>query len=303
MVINSEFNRLKIQKNKKHKVAGLGEVLWDFFPEGKKLGGAPANFAAHAQQLGAESFIISSIGQDVLGKKTKKCLEAYDIDTSGLQVNKDFPTGKVKLTLDQSGNAQYAIAENTAWDHITLEPIHQKIAQKLDALCFGTLAQRNNISQNSIEQIINHTSKNCLKVFDVNFRKNHYDRRTVKKNLDLANVLKVNEEEFHTIGSLFSHSGNHQNRLDSLIHQFDLRLCILTLGQKGSVMASKEQYNVCTSSSTIDVKSTVGAGDAFTAAAVMGWLDQKPLEQINQEASDLAAFVCSHLEAVPKINF
>ena len=136
-----------MSKNKKHAVGGVGEVLWDIFPDTKKLGGAPANFAAHTQQLGANSFLLSAVGKDPLGQKAIAHLQNFQVDTSGIQVNEDFATGRVTVSLDPMGNPSYDIQENVAWDHIKFDTNQKKIAQGLDALCFGTLAQRNSTAQ------------------------------------------------------------------------------------------------------------------------------------------------------------
>jgi fructokinase len=287
---------------KKYRIAGLGEVLWDIFPEEKKIGGAPANFTAHAQQLGAQSFILSSIGNDALGLEAQRLLRQADVDTRGLVVNSDFPTGWVEVFLDDQGNADYKIHDNAAWDYIPFDGTAKKIANQLDAVCFGTLAQRNSVSQNSIFKILEETPKDCLRVFDVNFRKDFFNPQMVEQSLNYANILKMNEHEFDAINEMFSIPKNLKKGMFSLIDRFDLKMCILTLGKKGSIMAGNNYFSHQTEIPSIRIKSTVGAGDAFTAAAVMGWLNQKPLDQINREASDIAAWICTQLEAVPKLN-
>lgn len=288
-----------MSKNKTHRVAGLGEVLWDVFPDKKKLGGAPANFAAHAQQLGAQSYLLSAVGKDVLGQKAIDQLKHLGIDTSGVQLNSYYSTGRVIISLDSMGNPDYKIEDNSAWDHIQFDTIQSKIAQDLDAICFGTLAQRNPVSQNAILKILKSAPPTCLRVFDVNFRQDHYHPKMVEQSLDLANAVKMNEGEFLEIATMFSFSKNHKKGLGYMIREFDLKFGIITLGENGAVMANQDHFCSYSPKSKIEIKSTVGAGDAFTAATVMGWLDQKPLELIIQKASDLATFVCSHLEAVP----
>ncbi|MGB0396054.1 MAG: PfkB family carbohydrate kinase [Flavobacteriaceae bacterium] len=288
-----------MSKNKTHKVAGLGEVLWDVFPDKKKLGGAPANFAAHTQQLGAQSYLLSAVGKDALGQTAIVKLKRLGIDTSGVQFNRHSSTGRVIVTLDPMGNPDYKIEENSAWDQIQFDTIQVKIAQSLDAICFGTLSQRNAVSQNSVLKILKATTANCLRVFDVNFRQDFYHPKMLEQSLDLANAVKMNEDEFSVIAALFSLPKNHKKALHLLMRKFDLKFGIITLGEKGAVMANQDHFCSYSPKSKIKIKSTVGAGDAFTAATVMGWLEQNPLEQIIQKASDLATFVCSHLEAVP----
>ncbi|MDA0200741.1 MAG: PfkB family carbohydrate kinase [Bacteroidetes bacterium] len=289
-------------KKKIYRVAGLGEVLWDVFPEGKRLGGAPANFAAHAQQLGAHAFVLSAVGKDALGREALVKLDQYGIDLTGLLEIASFPTGTVSVDLDQHGNPSYEIQENVAWDHTPLQPSITNTAKHLDAVCFGTLAQRNKTSQNTIFKTLRATSDNCLKVFDLNFRKNYYHKEMLLQSFDISDVVKMNEEEFVEIQTLFSLPSNLQKGMMSLMERFDLKLAMLTLGRKGSIMMSQNDYSELKVNQSVQVKSTVGAGDAFTAAAVMGWLNQKPLDKIHHKSSDLAAYVCSQLDAVPKIS-
>ena len=288
-----------MSKNKTYRVAGLGEVLWDVFFDDNKLGGAPANFAAHAKRLGAKSYLLSAVGEDLFGQKAIDQLMLFGIDTSGVQFNRYSPTGRVIVSLDPIGNPTYKIDANSAWDHIQFNTAQAKIAKCLDAICFGTLAQRYPNSKNSILKILRATSTNCLRVFDVNFRQDYYHPKIIEQNLNIASAVKMNEEEFLEIGKMFSFSKNHKKGLRFLINEFDLKLGIITLGGKGAVMANQDHFCSYSPEKKIQIKSTVGAGDAFTAAAVMGWLNQNPLDQIIQKATDLATFVCSHLEAVP----
>ncbi len=168
-----------MSKNKKYQIAGIGELLWDIFFDDKKLGGAPANFVAHAQQLGAESYLLSALGKDELGQKAMEELQCLNIDTSGVQLNSVSRTGRVIVSLDSRGNPNYNIEDNSAWDQIEFDITQAKIASRLDAICFGTLAQRSPVSQNTIIKILNATSHTCLRVFDVNFRQNYYNSKIV----------------------------------------------------------------------------------------------------------------------------
>ncbi len=292
-------DKLAMSKNKKYAVGGLGEVLWDIFSDTKKLGGAPANFAVHAKRLGAKSYLLSAVGKDPLGQKTIAQLKDFQVETSGLQINEDFVTGRVNVSLDQIGIPSYDIQKNVAWDHIKFDSTQKKIAQGLDAICFGTLAQRNSITKNSILKILKSTTHDCLRVFDVNFRKDLYTSKMVEQSLGLANAVKMNNDEFSVIATMLSLPQNYEKGLQSLIHKFNLKFGIVTLGENGAVMANQGHSCFYSHKNAIKIKSTVGAGDAFTAAAVMGWLDQKPLKQIIREASDLATYVCYHLEAIP----
>ena len=204
-----------MSKNKTYNVAGLGEVLWDVFFDEKKLGGAPANFAAHAQRLGAKSYILTAVGKDLLGQKAIDQLMLLGIDTSGVQFNRYSPTGRVIVSLDSIGNPAYKIDVNSAWDHIQFITPQAKIAKCLDAICFGTLAQRYPNSKKAIFKILRATPPSCLRVFDVNFRQDYYHPKIIEQNLNIANAVKMNEEEFLEIGKMFSFSKNHKKDYDS----------------------------------------------------------------------------------------
>jgi len=284
---------------KKYQVAGFGEVLWDIYPEAKTLGGAPSNFAIHSQELGANSFLISCIGDDSLGKDAQTLLNDLDLNTSGIQVNKYFPTGRVVVNLDQMGNASYKIDEESAWDHIIFDDNIRNICQFLDAVCFGTLAQRSSNSKKALKKILDSTPLNCLKVFDVNFRQEFYNIEIIKLSLERADIVKMNQFEFYQIANIVFISQEWKKGALSLIHEFDLKLVIITLGENGSIMATKNDYIVHTPKNKVNVLSTVGAGDAYTASVVFGWLNKKPLNEIVIEASNLASHVCGFMGAIP----
>ena len=284
---------------KKYKVAGFGEVLWDIYPKGKTLGGAPSNFAIHSQKLGANSFLISCLGEDTLGKETQRLLLDFDLNTSGIQVNKNFPTGRVVVNLDQMGNPSYKIDEESAWDHIIFDENIRNICQFLNAVCFGTLAQRSSNSKRALKKILDSTPLNCLKVFDVNFRQEFYNKEIIKSSLKRADIVKMNQVEFYKIADIVYISEEWKKGAISLIKEFDLKLVIITLGENGSILATKKDYIIHTPKNKFNVLSSVGAGDAYTASVVMGWLNKKPLNEIILEATNLASHVCSFMGAIP----
>ena len=284
---------------RKYNVAGFGEVLWDVYPEAKTLGGAPSNFAIHSKQLGANSFLISCLGEDSLGKEAQRLLNDFGLDTSGMQVNKYFPTGRVLVNLDQMGNPSYKIDEESAWDYITFDENMRNICQLLDSVCYGTLVQRNSNSKRTLIKILESTPLNCLKVFDVNFRQEFYNKEIIKLSLEQADIVKMNELEFYQITDIIYFSQDWKKGALSLIQEFDLKLVIITLGENGSIMATKNDYIIHTPENKVNVLSTVGAGDAYTASVVMGWLNQKPLNEIVLEATNLASHVCGFMGAIP----
>ena len=284
---------------KKYNVAGFGEVLWDIYPEAKTLGGAPSNFAIHSQKLGANSFLISCLGDDSLGKDAKILLNDFGLNTSGIQVNKYFPTGRVVVNLDQMGNPSYKIDEESAWDHIIFDENMRNICKFLDTVCFGTLVQRNSNSKRALKKILDSTPLNCLMVFDVNFRQEFYNKEIIKLSLERADIVKMNQFEFYQIANMFCISQEWKKGALSLIHEFDLKLVIITLGENGSILATKNDYIVHIPENKVNVVSTVGAGDAYTASVVMGWLNKKPLNEIVIEATNLASHVCGFVGAIP----
>lgn len=284
---------------KKYNVAGFGEVLWDIYPESKSLGGAPSNFAIHSQKLGANSFLISCLGDDSLGKEAQTSLNDFGLNTSGIQVNKYFPTGRVVVNLDQMGNPSYKIDEESAWDHIIFDENMRNICQSLDIVCFGTLVQRNSNSKRALKKILDSTPLNCLKVLDVNFRQEFYNKEIIKLSLERADIVKMNKFEFYQIANVFCISQEWKKGALSLIHEFDLKLVIITLGENGSILATKNDYIVHIPENKVNVVSTVGAGDAYTASVVMGWLNKKPLNEIVIEATNLASHVCGFEGAIP----
>ena len=284
---------------KKYNVAGFGEVLWDIYPKAKTLGGAPSNFAIHSKKLGANSFLISCLGDDSLGKDAQRLLNDFGLNTSGIEVNKYFLTGRVVVNLDQIGNPSYKIDEESAWDHIIFDENIRNICQFLDALCFGTLAQRSSNSKRALKKILDSTPINCLKVFDVNFRQEFYNKEIIKLSLVRADIVKMNQFEFYQIANVFCISQEWKKGALSLIQEFDLKLVIITLGENGSILATKNDYIVHIPKNKVNVVSTVGAGDAYTASVVMGWLNKKPLNEIVIEATNLASHVCGFEGAIP----
>ncbi len=227
--------------NKKYKVAGIGEVLWDQLPQGDVLGGAPANVAYHASQLGAESYIISAVGQDKLGDEIVTRLTAKGIN---LLISKvPNPTGTVKVTLDDKGVPDFVITEDVAWDYIELTSESSILASQLDAVCFGSLAQRNKVSQNAITKFLNLLPENALKIFDINLRQNFYDRKLIDDSLRISNILKINDEELLIIAELYGWKGDEEYLCRKLLDNNDLKLIAYTCGANGSYLYSKDDMS------------------------------------------------------------
>lgn len=273
-------------------VVGIGEILWDFLPGGKKLGGAPANFVFYAQILGAEAFIVSRVGKDELGKEIIHEIHSRGLRSSHITVDDFYLTGTVTVSLDEKGTPKFIILENVAWDYIEMTPEIRKLGAMADAVCFGSLAQRSNVSRKTIRDFLKITKENCLRVFDVNLRQPFFNKEILTYLLCATDILKLNEEELLILAEMLSLKGGERDILQRLIDLFSLNLIALTKGEKGSRLFSRERDSFHPGF-RVDAVDTVGAGDAFTAALVMGLLQGKPLDRINEFANRLASFVCS----------
>ncbi len=287
--------------NYKYKIAGLGEVLWDVHESRKTFGGAPANCACHCSELGAVAYVISCVGEDELGEKGKDFLSSCGVNIDGIAVSEKFRTGIVNVELDSEGKPEYEILENVAWDYIPFNGEMAKIAGQLDAVCFGTLSQRNDISKKSIEKFLDATSADCLRVFDINIRQNYYSDEVILSSLKRASALKINDEELPLLTNLLKITGSEEEQLKALLKMFDLKLAILTYGSKGALMVTKDEASFEIPPKPEKVLSTVGAGDSFTATAIIGFLSKNELSKINKHANAVASFVCTQMGAVPNL--
>lgn len=289
-----------MQKNRKVTVVGLGEVLWDLLPGGKQLGGASANFAYHAQMLGAEAWLISRVGNDPLGHELVERLRAMEMSTDGVTVDPTAPTGTVAVELSAGGQPKFTIHENVAWDRLTVSEFSRAAAARADAVCFGSLAQRNEISRAAIRSLVASTRFDALRIFDINLRQDFYSLEIIETSLRLANVLKINDEELPVLAKFFGLGGGVKEQLAELARRFDLMLVALTCGARGSVFYSRGSYSEVPGVPAC-VVDTVGAGDSFTAMLAMGLLAGWDLDRINRRANEIAAYVVSQPGATPKL--
>jgi fructokinase len=282
------------------KVVGIGEVLWDLLPGGRQLGGAPANFAYHAHALGAEARVVSRVGSDELGRELLLRLEQLGLLTDAVEVDPTAPTGTVTVEIKADGQPQFTIHENVAWDRIAGEAAGRRAVAAADALCFGTLAQRSEVSRRSIRTLLGAAPAASLRILDMNLRQEYYSREIIEESLTLANILKVNETELERLAEMFGLPGDEHQRIAELARCFQLRLVAYTRGERGSLLHSEgcwsEQPGV-----PVKVVDTVGAGDSFTAAVALGMLAGWPMDEINRRASAVAAFVCSQPGGTPEL--
>ena len=255
-------------------IVGLGEVLWDCLPEGRKIGGAPANFAFHASQFGYESWAVSAIGNDALADETVAALDANGLNHALPRV--DFPTGQVQVSLDEAGVATYDIREGSAWDNIPFTPELETLARRSRAICFGSLAQRSETSRRTIYRFLETAPADCMRIFDINLRQNFYNKEIICESLKRCNVLKINDEELVIIGRMFGYPGlDVENKCWLILGKYDLDMLILTCGTNGSYVFSKGSMSYF-ETPNVEVADTVGAGDSFTGSFVASVLSGKP---------------------------
>lgn len=288
-------------KDGKHYVIGIGELLWDVLPEGKKMGGAPANFAYHINNTGCMADIISSVGDDEDGNELIDALLNRGLQTHLVQKNSISPTGTVSVSLDDKGNPSYIIHENVAWDNIEFVNALEENLGLTDAICFGSLAQRNTVSAETIRECLKSVNANCLRIFDINLRQQFYSPEIIVESLHMTDVLKINEDEIRVIADLFDLGKDENNILNDLTDEFNLKLIALTKGADSSVLFSQNEISTVRTPE-VGVVDTVGAGDSFTAVLVAGLLKGDALRSIHQKAVDVSAWVCTMPGATPVYN-
>ena len=280
-------------------IVGLGEALWDCLPDGSKLGGAPANFAYHASQFGNDAYAISAIGNDALGDQTLKEFDEKHLKYVMPRV--DYPTGTVQVELDEEGVPTYDIKQNVAWDNIPFTPEIENIAKHCGCVCFGSLAQRNKISRDTIHRFIDTTPMACLKIFDINLRQNFYSKEIIQDSLKACDILKINDEELVTIGRLFGYPGlDIENKCYLILGKYNLKMLVLTCGTNGSYVFAPgvKSYQP---TPKVEVDDTVGAGDSFTGSFASAILADMPIKEAHKLAVEVSAFVCTQPGAMPKL--
>lgn len=283
----------------KNLIVGLGEALWDVLPDGKKIGGAPANFAFHASQFGNDAVAVSAVGTDALGDET---LAAFD--SNGLNYimpRVDYPTGTVQVTLDEAGVPNYEIKEGVAWDNIPFTPEIEELAKRCDAVCWGSLAQRSEVSRETINKFLACTKDDCLKIFDINLRQHFYCKEVIEASLSKCDVLKINDDELVIVGDMFGIDVTDVDKAcDEMLRQFGLKMLVLTCGAVCShVFTAAGKSHQPTPKVT--VADTVGAGDSFTGSFCSAVLNGKPVAHAHALAVKVSAFVCTQNGAMPKL--
>ena len=282
------------------KIIGIGEVLWDLFPSGPQLGGAPANFAYHARALGAHAGVITRVGNDSFGRAILQRFVELGIAAGTVEVDDEAPTGTVTVALSGKGIPHFTIHENVAWDRLAVTPKARAAVRAADAICFGSLAQRSEPARTSIQRLVAAAPEDALRVFDINLRQNYFSREVIEQSLRLANVLKLNDGELPILADLFSLTGSIRHQIERLAQKFSLQLVALTRGPEGSLLYRANQWSD-RPAVPVEIIDTVGAGDAFTAALVLGLLKKMELDEINALAGEVARHVCSCAGATPPL--
>lgn len=284
-------------------IVGLGEVLWDVFPDGPRFGGAPANFTCGAAELGQRQVdvtIVSAVGNDDLGRLAIAELNDHQVNSTEV-ARLHYPTGQVDVLLDEHGHASYQFAPDTAWDHLAWTKELESLANRTNAVCFGTLAQRSKQSQSTIRQFIASTPPSCLRILDINLRWPYWNEDVILQSLAMANALKLNDSELQEITSLLQIRGSDEAVLAQIMERYSLQVIALTRGENGSLLLRDSGERSDLAGQSVQVVDTVGVGDAFTAALALGFLGGLSLKAIHLWASDVAAFVCTQAGATPRL--
>ncbi len=280
-------------------IVGMGEALWDVLPEGKKIGGAPANFAYHVSQFGLPSCVVSAIGDDKLGAEIIENFNAKGLQQ--LIETVPYPTGTVQVEIDQAGIPQYEIKENVAWDNIPYTARLENLAQRTRAVCFGSLAQRSVVSRTTINRFLDAMphDNDPLVVFDVNLRQGFYNKDILCNSMKRCNILKINDEELVTVSRMFGYPGiDLQDKCWILLGKYNLKMLILTCGINGSYVFTPGNVSF-QPTPLVEVADTVGAGDSFTAAFISSILKGKTVPEAHKRAVETSAFVCTQQGAMP----
>ena len=290
-----------------HLILGVGELLWDLLPEGPQLGGAPANFAVMAGRLGNHAAILSRIGRDDLGRKAVDILDPLPADTAYLEVDPAHETGKVTVVLE-NGQPHFTIHQPSAWDFLELSDQWVSLAERADAICFGSLAQRAHESRQTIQTLAAQTSANCIRVFDVNLRAPFFSGEVIQESLELATVVKMNDAEVPQVLGLLGlpeFEANQQNQLrlgaERILEEFPtLQLVAITRGGQGSLLVARDQWNEHPGY-PVQVADTIGSGDAFTAAMTHYLLRGASLATLNEAGNRWGSFIASQSGAMPPL--
>jgi fructokinase len=284
----------------KYCIVGLGELLWDLFPDGKQLGGAPANFAYCSSLLGDRGIAASRIGNDGLGAEALEKLSGLGLETSFIQLDDAHPTGTVNVRVDRKGEPTFEITNSVAWDFLAWEPSWQSLAKEADAVCFGSLAQRAPCTRETIRAFLAAVRPGTARIFDVNLRQSYYSEEVLSQSIQHADILKLNHEELPRVAKILglAEGGSEEACAKQFLDRYALKLVCVTRGARGSFLMSRTETDQH-AGFRVPVVDAVGAGDAFTAALVHHFLRGSSLAAMNEAANRLGAWVASRAGGTP----
>ncbi len=283
-------------------VVGLGELTWDLLPDGKQLGGAPANFAYIAHLLGNESIVASRVGSDDLASEALRRLERMGISTEYVQSDRDHPTGTVGVEIGERGEAIFCVNQNSAWDYLEWTESWEELAALVDIVSFGTLGQRHDKARETIIRFVESTRADALRLFDINLRHSFFNSECLAKSLELAKVVKLNQEELAIAAELLTlEAGDELSMSRQLIERFDVDLVAVTRAEHGSLLITAEDTSDHPGFQ-VEVRDTIGAGDAFGAGLAHYYWRGAPLGVIGEAANRMGSWVASEQGATPEVN-
>jgi fructokinase len=284
-------------------VVGLGELIWDMFPEGRRLGGAPSNFAYVSRLLGNDAAVASRVGRDALGREAFEKLERAGLATEYLQRDDAHPTGTVGVRIGANGEPRFNVNENSAWDYLEWTPGWEQLAERTDAVCFGTLGQRRPEARGTIKSFLGATRDDALRLFDVNLRHSFFTPDMLTRSLRLSTVVKLNAEELSAAGSMLDlNSSGELQTARALLELFDLRLVAVTRGAAGSLLVSRDESDEHPGFRAEQVADTIGCGDAFAAALAHCLRRGAPLSLCNEIANRVGSWLATHPGATPEAD-
>jgi fructokinase len=284
-------------------VVGLGELIWDLFPEGRRLGGAPSNFAYVSRLLGGEAAVASRVGRDALGREAAERLERAGLSTLYLQTDDEHPTGTVGVVIGAGGEPRFNVNENSAWDYLEWTAEWEGLAQSACVVCFGTLGQRRPEARETIERFLRATKTNALRLFDVNLRHSFFTSDMLTRSLRLSNVVKLNAEELSAAASMLSlRASGELETARALLELFGLRLVAVTRGDAGSLLVSRDEADEHPGFRAERVADTIGCGDAFAAALTHCLRRGAPLPLSNEIANRVGAWLATQEGATPEAD-
>lgn len=284
-------------------IGAVGEILWDILPQGKQLGGAPVNFVCTASHLGNEVTLFSSVGDDPLGAEARHRLKSIGLPEERLQLSRNYPTGTAEVEINANGDASFNLREPVAWDDLLWTDEWRSVVPRLDAIYFGSLCQRNDKSRRTIQQMLDHTSDECVRVFDVNLRSPFYSASVLQSSIERATILKLNEDELPIVMQLvgFPEATSIEQHIAALLNSFRIKLIAVTFGSHGSLIVSRESYHRHCGIS-VPVADTVGAGDAFTAALTSYYLRGEPIQVLSEAGNVWGSWVATQRGAMPNCS-